>query len=55
MKPGNFLNVLEGIGRDAGGEDMSVAGQCKISKDFNENVLCLFSNLDIENSEHFMG
>lgn len=35
MKPGNFLNVLEGRGQGVAGEDVLVAGQCWVHKDFN--------------------
>lgn len=55
MKPGNFLNVLKVTGLGIRGEGIWVAGQCLVHEGFNKTTLFLFSNLDIESSEHLMG
>lgn len=46
------MSVLKVIGQDVAGEQMLLVGQCYGHKDSNQTVLFLFSNSDIENSEH---
>ena len=41
------------MGQDVAGEQTLVVGQCYGHKDSNQTVLFLFSNLDIEYSEHW--
>lgn len=52
MKRDCFPECFQGYREECWGEDMLVAGQFSVHKEFSKTVSFLLSSLDIENSEN---